>query len=99
ARQLPSRFHAGSSLVSVVVELGLVWVGFLQRRLRLLCFFIVTALQVGIILTANLGFLNYLVLVLGILLLDDRFLGRIRRWLTPAGKQGEASLAPTKPRT
>ena len=37
-------------------------------------FFIVTGLQIGMILTANYAFLNYLVLSLGFLLLDDHFL-------------------------
>src|SRR5262249_43045095 len=43
---------------------------------------IVTSLQIGIILTANYAFLNYLVLSLGFLLLDDRFLMRLlpSRW-------------------
>ena len=46
---------------------------FLPRRWRIACFFIVTAWQIPVILTANYTFLNYLVLVLGFLLLDDRF--------------------------
>jgi len=47
---------------------------FLPRRLRILCFCIVTPWEIGVILTANYCFLNYLVLVLGFLLLDDRSL-------------------------
>ena len=46
---------------------------FLPRRWRIVCFFIVTPWQIGVILTANYTFLNYLVLALGVLLLDDRF--------------------------
>jgi hypothetical protein len=46
---------------------------FLPRRWRTVCFFIVTPWQVGVILTANYTFLNYLVLAMGVLLLDDRF--------------------------
>jgi hypothetical protein len=46
---------------------------FLPRRFRIVCFFIVTAWQIGIIFSANYTFLNYLVLALGILLLNDRF--------------------------
>jgi hypothetical protein len=37
---------------------------------------VITPWQIGIILTSNYAFLNYLVLALGILLLDDRFLAR-----------------------
>ena len=47
---------------------------FMPRRWRIACFFIVTAWQIPVILTANYTFLNYLVLLLGVLLLDDRFL-------------------------
>lgn len=74
AQQLPHGFHAATALATLMVELGLVWVFFLRRRLRIVCFFIVTLFQIGIILTANLAFLNHLVLSLGVLLLDDRFL-------------------------
>src|SRR5207248_8921002 len=49
---------------------------FLPRRFRVIFFYIATFLQIGIILTANYTFLNYLVLILGVLLLDDRFLVR-----------------------
>ena len=73
-QQLPHWFHAGAALYTLVAELGLVWMLFLPRRFKILCFFIVTPFQISIILTANLAFLNYLVLSLGILLLDDRFL-------------------------
>jgi hypothetical protein len=76
-QQLPHGFHAAAALLTLVLELGLIWMCFLQRRWRILLFFIVTPFQISIILTANLGFLNYLVLVLGILLLDDRFLCRV----------------------
>src|SRR5207244_3944054 len=63
-----------AALSTLVAELGLVSMLFLPRRFKILCFFIVTPFQISIILTANLAFLNYLVLSLGILLLDDRFL-------------------------
>src|SRR5271165_3445021 len=74
AQHLPHWFHASTVFVTLAVELVLVWMLFLPRPARIACFFIVTPLQIGIILTANYAFLNYLVLVLGFLLLDDRFL-------------------------
>jgi hypothetical protein len=74
AQQLPHRFQASLALATLVIELGLVWMLFLPRRFRLLCFLVVTPFQMGIILTANLAFLNYLVFCLGLLLLDDEFL-------------------------
>ena len=62
---------------------------FLPRRWRIVCFFIVTAWQIPVILTANYTFLNYLVLLLGVLLLDDRFFAKVmpERWKQmPAAK-------------
>ncbi len=79
-QHLPHWFHAGTVYATLALELGLVWMLFLPRRWRILCFLIVTPWQIGVILTANYTFLNYLVLVLGVLLLDDRCL----RWVLPA---------------
>jgi len=73
-QHLPHWFHAAMSFGTLALELALVWMMFLPRRIRILCFFIVTPWQIGIILSANYTFLNYLVLVLGFLLLDDQFL-------------------------
>jgi hypothetical protein len=74
AQQLPHWVHAATVVFTLVVELILVWVLLLPRRCKIVCFWIVTALQIGIILTANYAFLNYLVLSLGVLLLDDLYL-------------------------
>ena len=74
AQHLPHWFHAASAAGTLVLELGIVWMLFLPRRVRIVCFFIVTPWEIGVILTANYTFLNYLVLSLGFLLLDDRFL-------------------------
>jgi hypothetical protein len=72
-QHLPHWFHAGTVYATLAMELGLVWMFLLPRRWRIICFFIVTPWQVGVILTANYTFLNYLVLVMGVLLLDDAF--------------------------
>ena len=81
-QQLPHWFHAATALMTLVAELGFVWMLFLPRRFRIICFLIVTPFQIGIILTANYTFLNYLVLVLGFLLLDDGFIRSVlpQRW-------------------
>jgi lipase maturation factor 1 len=81
-QHFPHWFHAATAFATLALELVLVWMLFLPRRWRIVCFFIVTPWQIGIILTANYTFLNYLVLVLGFLLLDDRFLMGFlpRRW-------------------
>lgn len=77
AQHLPHGFHAATALLTLVMELLVVWMLFLPRRSRIACFLIVTPFQIGIILTANYAFLNYLVLVLGVLLLDDRVFARL----------------------
>jgi len=77
-QHLPHWFHASTVVVTLVVELVVVWAVFMPRRFRLTCFVIVTGLQVGIIATANYAFLNYLVRMLGVLLLDDRAIA----WIT-----------------
>src|SRR6202789_1538663 len=77
AEHLPHWFHAFATGATLVLELGIVFMLFLPRRFRIACFLIVTAWQIPVILTANYTFLNYLVLLLGFLLLDDRFCERI----------------------
>ncbi len=76
AEHLPHWFHAATVAGTLGLELGLVFMMFFPRRVRLICFFIVTPWEIGVILTANYTFLNYLVLSLGFLLLDDKFLLR-----------------------
>jgi hypothetical protein len=75
-QHLPHWFHAATAFGTLALELALAWMMFLPRRIRILCFLILTPWQIGIILSANYTFLNYLVLALGFLLLDDRFLLR-----------------------
>jgi len=76
-QQWPHSFHAFTAGLTLVIELFVVWLIFAPRKtslFRLIVFAIVTPLQIGIILTANYAFLNYLVLCLGVLLLDDSIL-------------------------
>ena len=89
AEHLPHWFHAATALGTLAVELVLVWTTFLPRRFRIGLFIVLSALQAGIILTANYTFLNYLVLALGILLLDDKFLARfaLGSWRKPLERQ------------
>lgn len=70
-QHLPHAFHAATVVFTLLVELVVVWAVFLPRRVRIACCAVVTVLQLGIIATANYAFLNYLVLALGVLLLDD----------------------------
>ncbi len=95
-QQLPHWFHASATFFTLATELLIVWMLFLPRRFRIACFCIVTPFEISIISTANYTFLNYLVLLLGVLLLDDRLL----EWILPnrireliAGKSTEGAAA------
>ena len=91
-QQLPHAFHAATAVLTLALELVLIFAIFLPRRARIILFFIITPWQIGIILTSNYAFLNYLVLVLGILLLDDKFLTRFfPQRLDPAARSGALS--------
>jgi hypothetical protein len=92
-QHLPHGFHFSTAFATLALELLVVWMMFLPRRGRMACFLIVTPFEIGIILTANYTFLNYLVLVLGILLLDDRFLARFLpvRWKESLPRQAPAT--------
>jgi hypothetical protein len=89
---LPHWFHAATVTATLGMELVVVWMLFLPRRARLICFCIVTPWEIGVILTANYTFLNYLVLALGFLLLDDRSV----RWLLPVRIRASFPAVPEK---
>jgi len=78
-QHLPHWFHASAVFYTLAIELVLVLMLFLPRRFRIALFCIVTPFEISIILTANYAFLNYLVLFLGVLLLDDRII----EWTVP----------------
>jgi hypothetical protein len=84
-QHFPHWFHGATAFLTLALELVLIWSAFLPRRFRIALFFVVTPWQIGIILTANYTFLNYLVLILAFLLLDDRFLMRFfpGQWKRP----------------
>ncbi len=70
-QHLPHWFQAATAVGTLVMEFVLVFLVFFPRRVRLICFLIVTPWEIGVILTGNYAFLNYLVLSLGFLLVDD----------------------------
>jgi hypothetical protein len=106
-QHLPHWFHASATIYTLLTELVIVWMLFLPRRFRIACFFIVTPFEISIIATANYTFLNYLVLLLGVLLLDDRFLEWVlpqwfRAWMhgkTPTTAAGATVAAPAPTNT
>ena len=84
-QHFPHGFHAATAFGTLALELVLVFMLTSCRwrwRIRIVCFFIVTPWQIGVILSATYTFLNYLVLALGIFLLDDRFIQQFvpARW-------------------
>ena len=91
-QHFPHWYHAGTVLITLAVELVIVWAVFLPRPFRLACAAIVTLLQIGIILTANYAFLNYLVLVLGVLLLDDAIFDRLRLRVPDAAEASRGTV-------
>jgi len=70
-QRLPHAFHAGTVAYTLIAELFIAWLAFLPKQSRRIAFALTTPLQIGIIITANYAFLNYLVLFLGVLLVDD----------------------------
>ncbi len=97
-QHLPHWFHAATAFGTLALELALAWMMFLPRRIRILCFLMITPWQIGIILSANYTFLNYLVLTLGILLLDDQivlpYLPRFMKRSYLATKEAKPLAAP-----
>ncbi len=90
-QHLPHWFQRATAGATLGMELVLVWMAFLPGRWKIVCFCIVTVWQAVVIATANYAFLNYLVLVLAFLLLDDSVLERFvpRRWRpAPAAEHG-----------
>jgi len=77
AHQLPHAFHAATAFITLALELVLIFAIFLPRPSRIVMFFFLTLWQLGVIVTSNYAFLNYLVLVLAVLLVDDKFLARM----------------------
>ncbi len=89
AHQLPAWAHRATSALTLVVELIVPFGIWGPRRVRRIAFAVMAALQLGVILTANYGFFNYLTLVLCVWALDDQDLGAtpapprvLRRWVT-----------------
>jgi lipase maturation factor 1 len=89
-QHFPHWFQASAVFLTLAIELVLVWMLFLPRRFRIACFCVVTPFEIGIILTANYAFLNYIVLALGFLLLDDRVL----EWILPQGVRAFVDRTP-----
>lgn len=96
-QHLPHWFHSTTVVATLALELIIVFLLFFPRHLRIVCFLIVTPWEAIVILTANYTFLNYLVLSLGFLLLDDQaflyFLPRrVQAWIPRELQQTESTI-------
>jgi hypothetical protein len=79
---MPHGWHAFCTAWTLAAELILVWLFFVpNRRARIITFWVLLPFQTAIILTANYAFINHITLALAVLLLDDRHLERLRRFL------------------
>jgi hypothetical protein len=79
-QHLPHGFQKATAAGTLILEFLVVLLFFFPRKwpagraVRVVLFAIVTVWEIPVILTGNYAFLNYIVLCLGILLLDDRTL-------------------------
>jgi hypothetical protein len=76
AHQMPVWAHRQSAAFVYLVELGLPFLIWGPRWSRSIAFCGLLAMQVGVTLTANYGFFNYLSAALLLFVLDDRHFGR-----------------------
>ncbi len=76
ADKLPDWFQRDSTLLVLVIELGMPFLIFAPRRMRMFGAAFIMGLQVLILLTGNYGFFNILTLALCLFLFDDRALRR-----------------------
>ena len=93
-QHLPHGFQKATAAGTLILEFIVVLLFFFPRKwpagraVRVVLFAIVTLWEIPVILTGNYAFLNYIVLCLGILLLDDRTLAS---WI-PARYRGRFNL-------
>jgi predicted DCC family thiol-disulfide oxidoreductase YuxK len=83
AAQLPPWALIGGTAAALAVELGIVFLIFLPRRLRAAAAYGVLLLQLLIVLTGNYNFFNLLTMLLCVFLFDDAALSRMipRQWV------------------
>ncbi|WP_425156983.1 lipase maturation factor family protein, partial [Candidatus Binatus sp.] len=77
AHHLPQAILRASTLVTLVIELGLPFLIILPRRLRFVAAFGFLLLQVVILLTGNYAFFNLLTMALCLVLFDDAALRKV----------------------
>lgn len=96
AAQLPDWVLATAAAATLVIELVVVFLIFLPRRLRAAAAWCILLFQLLIVLTGNYGFFNLLTMALCVLLFDD---AALRRLLPRGLKNWIGSRAPRAGRT
>ena len=91
--QWPEALLRAATALVLVLELGLPLLIVLPRYLRLVAAAGIAVLQVSILLTGNYNFLNLLVLLLCVFLLDDAWWGRVRRQVIRPLRRWQALVA------
>lgn len=77
AAQLPDRALAAATAATLVIELAIVFLIFMPRRLRAAAAWSALLFQLAILLTGNYGFFNLLTMALCIFLFDDAAVRRL----------------------
>lgn len=95
AHQLPVWAHRASSALTLFVEIIVPWFIWAPRALRTAAFAMLMTLQVGVVLTANYTFFNYLTMALCLFMLDDGQLAPLVKRLWP-GPAGVTTAAPAR---
>ncbi|MBF0470138.1 MAG: lipase maturation factor family protein [Gammaproteobacteria bacterium] len=98
AHQLPAWLLQGGTALVLFSELVVPFFIFLPRRFRIFAAILTIAIQVVIIATSNHNFVNLLTILLALLLLDDRIVGRLlprflRQRLAPEREEPTATLS------
>lgn len=84
AHNMPPWWHQWETGLTLLIELILPVFIFAGRGARAMLFLVFTGFQIAILLTGNYGLFNYLTLILGLFLLDDRHYDgvvRFGRWV------------------
>ncbi|MDG2423553.1 MAG: lipase maturation factor family protein [Phycisphaerales bacterium] len=92
AWQLPMWWQKASCLIMFIIELGVPFLVIFPRVPRLIAFLALVLLQIGILITGNYGFFNWLTIVLCLVLLDDSQL----LWLWPKRARGMIRVGLTR---
>lgn len=93
ADHLPRAFQHFSTLMVLVIEIGIPFLIFMPRRIRMFAAACVIGLQTLILATGNYAFFNFLSIALCLFLFDDQALRK--KWRLPFGRSPAAPPRPS----